>query len=164
MVDAQVQSAATGRMTAFERAQIRVEHLKAWLTAVSIIGSATAAILTYSSTQRTQSQQAAVAQRTQSQEDSVAFDLKAAEIVMAGRGAWEAKGRARMLAALFPHRISRRIADSLNLDSLAYGREGKRELLMLLTAHPAFPKHRAVVLKTYKALFPDDTFANKVTP
>jgi hypothetical protein len=152
--DVHLESSAVGPgMTAFEREQIQVERLKAWLTAGSIIVSVVAALLAYLSTQRIQSQQAAVA-----------FDLKVAEIVMAGRGAWEAKGRAKALAKLFPHRVSDSIAEKFDPASLAYGRESKRELLTLLTAHPISPNRQAAVLKTWKAVFRNDLWVDSIAP
>ena len=138
--DAQVQSTPTAPlssgMTDFEREQIRVARLKAWLTAGSIITSVAAAILAYSSAQWIQSQQAADA-----------FQLKAAEIVMASRTSWEAQSKARALAGFFPNRVPPSMADKFDPKKHSWGRESHRELLtLLLTAHPPSPEHRAVVL------------------
>jgi hypothetical protein len=78
----QEDSPVASGMSAFEQAQIRAEKLKGWLTAGSIFVSALAAILAYTSAQRVQNQQAAEA-----------FQLKAAEIVMASKTPWEARGK-----------------------------------------------------------------------
>jgi hypothetical protein len=140
-------------MTVFEQEQIRVERLKAWLTAGSIIVSVAAAVLAYSS-----------AHMTQRQEAADAFQLKVAEILMAARTSGEARGRATALAAFFPDKVSTSMADKFDPQTHGWGRESRRELLTLLAAHPTSPDHRAAVLKTYKALFPGDTWANDVMP
>jgi hypothetical protein len=139
-------------MTRFEQEQIRVERLKAWLTAGSIVASVAAAVLAYSSAQRTQNQHAADA-----------FQLKVAEIVMSSRTPWEAKGKARALAAFFPDRASLATAEEFDPGTHGWGRESRRELLGLLTAHPISPQRREVVLKTWKALFPGDTWVNDLS-
>lgn len=155
--EAQIQPSAavspSPGMTDFEREQIRAERLKAWLTAGAIIASVAAAILTYLS-----------AQRVQSQEAAVAFQLKAAEIVMASRTPWEAQGKARALAAFFPDRIPPSMADDkFDPAKHGWGRESHRELLtLLLTTQTTSPEHRAMVIKTWKAFFPGDTWVNEI--
>lgn len=140
-------------MTAFEREQIRVERLKAWLTAGSIVASVAAAILAYSSANWVQGQQAAAA-----------FQLKAAEIVMASKTPWEAKGKATALATFFPDRVPPSMVDGRFDPALhGWGRESHRELLtLLLTTQPTSPEHRAMVVKTWKAFFPGDTWVNDI--
>lgn len=160
-VDSHVQSTSTtpvvSVMTAFEQAQIHVQKLKAWLTAGSIMASVLAAILAYSSAQKVQNLQA-----------TDAFQLKAAEIVMASRNAWEAEGKARALYVFFPDKVPKSFLPDKGAGEppkfdpykFAWGRESRRELLHLLTEPPTTPESRAVVLKTWKALWPSDEFVN----
>jgi len=140
-------------MSAFERAKIGVERLKAWLTAASIVASVAAAIVAYSS-----------AQGVQRQEAADAFQLKVAEIVMASRTPWEAKGKATALAGFFPQRVPTSMGASFDPEKYGWGRESRRELLALLAAHAASPAEQAAVLKTWKALFPGDIWAKDIAP
>ncbi len=137
-------------MSAFEEAQIRVERLKAWLTAGTIVASVLAATLAYSSAQRVQSQQA-----------RDAFQLKVAEIVMSSRNAFDAQGKANALSAFFPDKVPANMPQKIDPKTQSWGHAGRSELLTLLAAHPD-PNYRKVTLKTYKALFPENTFANDV--
>jgi hypothetical protein len=154
-VDHQAQSTADSSrgpaITVFEQKQIRVKWFSAWLTAGSILVSVVAALLTYATAMRTENEQAAVA-----------FQLKVAEIVMAARTPWEAKGRAKALAAFFPDRVPASMAEEFDPETQGWGRESRRELLALLTTPPTSPDHRAVVLKTWKALFPGDKWVNDI--
>jgi len=155
--DAQAQSTATAPtspvITEFEREQLHVERLKAWLTAGSIIASVVVAAVTYSSAQAVQNRQA-----------EEAFKLKAAEIVMASRTPWEAQGKARALAAFFPGQVPPSMADdTFDPGKHGWGRESHRELLtLLLTARPDTHENREVVLNAWKAFFPGDTWVNEI--
>jgi hypothetical protein len=121
--DPQVQSTATAspdsELTAFEREQIRVHRLGAWLTA--------------------------------------------GEIVMASRNGWEAQSKAQALAAFFPSEVPDSFADRFDPAKHSWGRVSHTELLELLMAQPTSPGRRALVLKTWKDVFPDDsTWVNEI--
>lgn len=138
-------------MTEFAIEQVRAERLKGWLTAASILVSAMAAITAYLGTRQSQREQA-----------TDAFQLKVAEIVMAARTPWEAKGHANALAACFPDRVRTKMADSFDPESQGWGRESRRELLAVLAAQSDSQQKRKAILNTYKALFPGDKWANDV--
>ena len=138
-------------LTPFQSEQLRVERLKAWLTAGSIVATVGAAIVTYASTEAAQRRQAVDA-----------FQLKAAEIAMASRTPWEAKGKMSALAALFPGMLSDSLARAFDPESQGWGRESRRELLAFLAAEPTSVERRAAILSTWRALFPGDTFVNSI--
>ena len=94
----------------YEREQVRLkereltlQRQRDLLTAASVLVSVAAALLTYWATRRNQLDQTRAQLQVQESTAKANFQLKAAEIVMASRGSWDAKGKAVALAALFPY-------------------------------------------------------------
>jgi hypothetical protein len=159
-------AAAQSPMTAFEQEQVTLkerelglERQKAWLTAMSVLAAAAAAVLAYWSSRKNQLDQAGAQLALQEKTALDNFQLKAAEIAMAGRTSWDAKGRAIALAALFPGRLPSQLGADFDPEKYTWGRESKRELLSLLAANAA---DRKVILKTWAALFPHDDWIDSI--
>ena len=146
-------------MSEYEKEEIRLkdreltlETLKIVLTVITIFVSVGAALFTYWSARQAQERAA-----------RDAFELKAAEISMAGRGSFDAKGRAKALAALFPGRLQPELASAFDPVENSWGRESKSELLALLAAAPN-RDHRCAIVRAYKALLPNDDSINRLPP
>jgi len=162
-------------MSAYEREQIRLkeaelalEREKAQITAysvgVSILAagvSILAAILVYRSARQNQADQAKAVLALQKHEAANNFQLKAAEIAMAARNAYDAKGRAVALAALFPEQLKSLGEQFKEFEAEKYnwGRDSSRELLSLIAANA---EHRQIIVRAWKSLFPHDEFINKL--
>jgi len=84
-------------MTAFQRATIRVEKLKARLQAGAMVVSVLLAIAAYFTTRYVESKKAEYTLQLQQEHARDDFLLKAAEIVMNSRTAAEAEGKARAM-------------------------------------------------------------------
>jgi hypothetical protein len=151
------QTDAGAVMSAYEREQIRLEEAKlalerekSWITGGSIAVPLVVAILAYLSAHRNQKKLA-----------TENFQLKAAEIAMAARNAYDAKGKAIALAALFPQKLSKLGEQFERFDAEKYnwGRESKKELLSLIAANA---DHRRIIVKAWKSLFPHDKWINQL--
>ncbi len=165
------------RMNEYEREQVRLkeselalkereiknEWRKDLLTATTIIVSIGAALLTYWGTQRVQYNQAKAQMELQEKAAQDAFHLKAAEIAMSGRGSFDAKGRAKALAALFPDRLPRGLGTAFDPVENSWGRDSKRELLALLASAPN-AEHRRAIVKAYRELLPEDDAIKRLSP
>jgi hypothetical protein len=129
----------------------------------AVIVSIAAAILAYWSTQQSQVKQAQAQMHLQERAAQDAFELKAAEIAMAGRGSFDAKGRAKALAALFSGRLPQNLGSAFDPKENSFGRDSKSELLALLATAPS-PEHRRAIVKAYRALLPEDDSIKRLPP
>jgi hypothetical protein len=157
-------------MSEYEQEQVRLkdreltlEHRKSWVTLTTVIVSVAAALLTYWGTRQGQLEQSRVQMELQEKAARNAFELKAAEIAMSGRGSFDAKGRAKALAALFPGRLPPELGSAFDPAENSSGRDSKSELLALLAA-ASNPEHRRAIVRAYKALLPEDDSIKRLPP
>ena len=129
---------------AMERAKVRVERQKGWLTAASIIVSALSILAVYWG-----------AQITQTREAKLAFQLKLAEVVASSESASQAQSLIKALAVLFPDQVPENMQKELG--KLNYGRGGKYKFLDLI-ATQSTPQGRCAIMKTYAELFNGDPY------
>jgi len=88
------------------------------------------------------------------------FQLKAAEIAMAARNSYDAKGKAVALGALFPGKLPTQLGKDFDPEKYAWGRESRRELLSLIAANAG---DRATIVKAWKSLFPHDKWVDDLS-
>ncbi len=143
--------------------ELTLERRKNWVTAATVIVSVAAALLTYWGARQGQLEQAKVQMELQEKAARDAFELKATEIAMSGRGSFDAKGRAKALAALFPGRLPAELGSAFDPVQNSWGRDSKSELLALLAAASS-PEHRRAIVRAYKALLPEDDSINRLPP
>lgn len=115
--------------------ELTLERRKNWVTVATVIVSVAAVLLTYWGTRQGQLEQTRVQTELQEKAARDAFELKAAEIAMSGRGSFDAKGRAKALAALFPGRLPE-FGSAFDPVENSWGRDSKSELLALLQQRP----------------------------
>jgi hypothetical protein len=157
-------------MSEYEQEQVRLkdreltlERQKNWVTLATVIVSVAAVLLTYWGTRQGQLEQSRVQMELQEKAARDAFELKAAEIAMSGRGSFDAKGRAKALAALFPGRLPPEFGSAFDPVKNGWGRDSKSELLALLAA-ASNPEHRRAIVRAYKALLPEDDSIKRLPP
>ena len=94
------------------------------------------------------------------------FVTKAAEIALQGPSPWEARNRARTIAALFGDMLPPRFVERFEkTDPSRFGSEGdetipsKKELIKLLAERPS---QRAQILRDWRSVFPGDDWTAKI--
>ena len=138
-----------------KKEQLRLEMIKAWLTAGSILFPLVIAILTIYLQMR-------MARKQKELEAETAFKLKAAEIVLNSKSPAAARSRAKALSQLFPSYIPNDFAASFDSTILpGTRRDDKSELLKLLVA---YPEQRSMIIRSWKSLFPwDEEWVNDLS-
>src|SRR5215213_6849236 len=154
-----------------DRSKTAEEKRRTWLTAVSSVGALVAifiplliAALTFRNASVTQERQAEDQLALQAQQAQAAFELKAAEIVMASDNVAVTYNKARAMRALYPNRLPPDFAGSFNPSDFTSSNEAgvvqsKKELLNLLADHPS---ERQQIIDTWKHFFPEDEWVKNL--
>ncbi len=143
--------------------ELALQRQKNWGAMATVIISVAAALLTYWGTRQGQLEQSRVQMELQEKAARDAFQLKAVDIAMSGRGSFDAKGRMEALAALFPGRLPKELGSAFDPVKNSWGRSSKSELLALLAAAPTV-EHRRAIVRACKALLPEDDSIKRLPP
>jgi hypothetical protein len=123
-----------------------LETLKTFATVLSLAIPLMAAVVAY-----------ILQVRTRRQDEALAFQLKAAEIIMASRDTGQAKGKAELLTRLFPGRlvgVEQALKEPGQYPYFGRSNETREEMLKLLAK---YPESRADIIRAWAILFPWDS-------
>lgn len=124
-----------------EEKKLTVERQKMWLTAGSIVVSVFVPLFIGAMTLRSQAR--------------VAFELKAAELVLSSASPWVAQGRVNVLKSLFRERLGDHFAASFNKEEFPGVRHTELKLA-LFEALAQDPAKKEQVVQLWRDLFPNE--------
>lgn len=151
---------------ALDERRVEVEERQArhgFWTRLAIVIPVIAALLAFGGNLVAQRLQAHDALNLQTAKAKDEFEVKVAEIVMNTHGPFEARGRAVALREIFASRLGKEFARNFNPeDATDKGTTtndaevaSKKELLKLIAEHPG---DRQQIIRTWRSLFPGDTW------